>query len=73
MSVECFWGDEDDVLLCKAQMDYFEKLIEQKEKLLKLCNELEANEKNEICKTLFGALIGTCKIKEIYGIQEVKK
>ncbi|MEI6887603.1 MAG: hypothetical protein WCK31_05205 [bacterium] len=39
MSVECFWGEEDDVLLCKAQMDYFEELIEQKEK--KLVNDIK--------------------------------
>jgi len=50
-------------------------VLEQKEKLIKHCNELETNNTNEISKTMFGALIGTCKVKEILGIKEreVKK
>lgn len=42
--------------------------LEQKERLLKICDELEANQTSEIGKTLFGALIGTCKVREVLGL-----
>ena len=41
------------------------EILERIEKLSKHLDELEANEKNKIASTLFGALIGTCKVKDI--------
>jgi hypothetical protein len=56
-SEEEFWNAVKEALLA----------LEQKEKLIKLCNELEAMNESEISKTMFGALIGTCKVKEVLG------
>jgi len=47
------------------------ELLTKQNKLLEHLNMMEKKEKNYIASTLFGALIGTCKVKDI--LQEDSK
>jgi len=65
MVSDIFYGQ---VLITQKQFEWFEELIKEHQKvemLIKHLNELEKNENNGICSTLFGALIGTCKVKDM--------
>jgi len=52
---------------------YTINVLKRIEILLKHLDELEVNEKNKIASTLFGALIGTCKVKDILLGEKIAK